>query len=67
MMQQTTAIPPHPTCEALATMLTPAEREILEALGEIIALDLLRQRDPEGAGGKRLETDSASFPRGCAC
>ncbi len=48
-------------------MLTTAEREILEALGEIIALDLLRQRDVEGAGRNMFETDSANFPGGRAC
>jgi hypothetical protein len=48
-------------------MLTTAEREILEALGEIIALDLLRQRDQEGAVSDAFETDAVNLARGRAC
>jgi hypothetical protein len=66
-VQQTSTLPPRPTYEALATMLAPAEREILEALGEIIALDLLRQRNWEGTEHNKFETDSANFTRGRAC
>ncbi len=66
-MQQTGTPPLTPTYEALATTLTPAEREILEALGEIIALDLLPQQDWEGAPRNAFETDSVNLARGRAC
>jgi hypothetical protein len=65
--QQTDTPLPPPTYEALAAMLPPAEREVLEALGEIIALDLLRRQGREGAEGDGSETDSANFSKGRAC
>jgi len=66
-LQQTGTVPPRPTYDALAAMLAPAEREVLEALGEIIALDLLRRQSGEGAECDRSEMDSPNFSRGRAC
>ena len=66
-LQQTGTPPPRPTYDALAAMLDPAEREVLEALGEIIALDLLRRQSREGAERARSETESPNFSRGRAC
>jgi len=67
IVQQTGAMTLSPTYEALAARLTPAEREILEALGEIIAIDLLRQQGREGAAGNPSETESVNLARGRAC
>ena len=67
IVEQLGTMPPSPTHEALAATLTPAEREILEALGEIIALDLLRQQDRKGAVGNACETDPINLTTGRAC
>jgi len=46
------------TYEALAATLTLTEREVLETLGEIVALDLLRQQDRKGAEHNAFEADT---------
>ncbi len=66
-LHQTGTPPTRPTHDALAAMLAPAEREFLEALGEIIALDLLRRQSGEGAECERSEMDSPNLSRGRAC
>jgi hypothetical protein len=67
IVQPTSRLLLRPAYETLAAMLAPAEREILEALGEIIALDLLRQQDREGPRGNGFETGCANPPRGHEC
>jgi hypothetical protein len=66
-LQQTSTPPPRPTYDTLAAMLDPAERKVLETLGEIIVLDLLRRQSGEGAEHDRPETKSPNFSSGRAC
>jgi hypothetical protein len=48
-------------------MITSVEREILEALGEIIALDLLRHKHQGGAALNTFETDFVNLAREREC